>query len=157
MVSPTAMVSPAPMFSPAAMFSHAEMVSHAERWSVTVSHMRMRSCLRFKVHLISRALRSNVRVSRSAHDVPIIGERASRTRHLQGVTQLKIGEVCLSVCMDVRKACLYFDPHVFVLVRWSTPSQTSLNRILCLSISTRITLEIVLFTVLNSFTGPVKT
>ncbi len=58
--------------------------------------------------------------------------------------------------MDVRKAFLYFDPRVFVLVRWSTPSQNSLNRILCLSISTRITLEIELFTVLNSFTGPVK-
>ncbi len=48
----------------------------------------------------------------------------------------------LYICLDVRKAFLYFDPHIFVLVRWSTPSQTSLNRILCLSISTRITLEI---------------
>ncbi len=76
---------------------------------------------------------------------------------LTGLTQLKIGDVCLSVCMDVCKAFLYFDPRVFVLVRWSTPSQTSLNRILCLSISTRITLEIELFTVLNSFTGAVKT
>ncbi len=61
-----------------------------------------------------------------------------------------------SLCLDVRKAFLYFDPRVFVLVRWSAPSQTSLNRILCLSISTRITLEIELFTVLNSFTAPVK-
>ncbi len=52
---------------------------------------------------------------------------------------------------------LYFDPRVFVLVRWSTPSQIALNRILCLSISTRITLEIELFTVLNSFAGAVKT
>ncbi len=56
--------------------------------------------------------------------------------------------------MDVRKAFLYFDPRVFVLVRLSTPS---LNRILCLSISTRITLEIELFTFLNSFAGAVKT
>ncbi len=71
-----------------------------------------------------------------------------------GLTQLKIGDVCLFICLDVRKALLYFDPRVFVLVRWSTPS---LNRILCLSISTRITLEIELFTVLNSFTGAVKT
>ncbi len=76
---------------------------------------------------------------------------------LTGVTQLKIKDVCLSVCMDVRKAFLYFDPRVFVLVRWSIPSQTSLNKILSLSISTRITLEIELFTVLNSFTGAVKT
>ncbi len=59
--------------------------------------------------------------------------------------------------MDVRKAFLYFDPRVFVLVRLSTPSQTSLNRILCLSISTRITLEIELFTALNCFAGTVKT
>ncbi len=66
---------------------------------------------------------------------------------LTGVTQSKIGDVCdLYICMDVRKAFLYFDPRVFVLVRLSTPSQTSLNRILCLSISTRITLEIELFT-----------
>ncbi len=76
---------------------------------------------------------------------------------LTGVTQSKIGDVCLFICLDVRKAFLYFDPRVFVLVRWSTPSQTSLNRILCLSISTRITLEIELFTVLNSFAGAVKT
>ncbi len=77
---------------------------------------------------------------------------------LTGVTQSKIGDVCdLYICMDVRKAFLYFDHRVFVLVRLSTPSQTSLNRILCLSISTRITLEIELFTFLNSFTGAVKT
>ncbi len=77
---------------------------------------------------------------------------------LTGVTQSKIGDVCeLYICMDVHKAFLYFDPRVFVLVRLSTPSQTSLNRILCLSISTRITLEIELFTFLNSFTGAVKT
>ncbi len=63
----------------------------------------------------------------------------------------------LSVCTDVRTAFLYFDPRVFVLVRWSTLSQTSLNRILCLAISTRITLEIELFTVLNCFMGAVKT
>ncbi len=59
--------------------------------------------------------------------------------------------------MDVRKAFLYFDPRVYVLVLLSTLSQTSLNRILSLSISIRITLEIELFTVLNSFTGTVKT
>ncbi len=70
---------------------------------------------------------------------------------LTGVTQLKIGDVCLFI-FGLCKAFLYFDPRVFVLVRCSTPSQTSLNRILCLSISTRITLEIELFTVLNSFT-----
>ncbi len=84
---------------------------------------------------------------------------------LTGVTQSKIGDVSLFIylfiylyiCMDVRKAFLYFDPRVFVLVRLSTPSQISLNRILCLSISTHITLEIELFTFLNSFTGAVKT
>ncbi len=32
--------------------------------------------------------------------------------------------------MDVRKAFLYFDPRVFVLVQLSTPSQIALNRIL---------------------------
>ncbi len=44
----------------------------------------------------------------------------------------------------------------FLLVMWSTLSQIALNRILCLSISTRITLEIELFTVLNFFAGAVK-
>ncbi len=52
---------------------------------------------------------------------------------------------------------LYFDPRVFVLVMWSTPSQIALNRILWFIVSTRITLEIELFTVLNSFAGAVKT
>ncbi len=52
---------------------------------------------------------------------------------------------------------LYFDPHVFVLVMWSTPSQIALTESSGLSISTRITLEIELFTVLNSFAGAVKT
>ncbi len=54
---------------------------------------------------------------------------------LTGVTQSKIGDVSLFIyllyiCMDVRKAFLYFDPRVFVLVRLSTPSQIALNRIL---------------------------
>ncbi len=86
------------------------------------------------------------------------GIRTDIRETLTGVTQLKIGDVCLfNICLDARKAFLYFDPGVFVLVRWSTPSQTSLNRILSLSISTRISLEIELFTVLNSFSGAVKT
>ncbi len=51
---------------------------------------------------------------------------------------------------------LYFDPRVFVLVMWSTPSQIALNRSSGLSISTRITLEIELFTILNSFAGAIK-
>ncbi len=77
---------------------------------------------------------------------------------LTGVTQSKIGDVYLFIYLyDVRKPFLYFDPRVYVLVRLSTPSQTSLDRILSLSISTRITLEFELFTVLNSFTGAVKT
>ncbi len=36
----------------------------------------------------------------------------------------------LYICLDVRKAFLYFDPRIFVLVLLLTPSQTSLNRIL---------------------------
>ncbi len=70
---------------------------------------------------------------------------------LTGVTQFENRGclfIYLYICMDVCMVFLYFDPHVFVLVRLSTPSQTSLNRILCLSISTRITLEIHFF---NSF------
>ncbi len=50
---------------------------------------------------------------------------------------------------------LNFDPRVFVLVMWSTPSQIALNRILWF-IDHIITLEIELFTVLNSFAGAVK-
>ncbi len=50
---------------------------------------------------------------------------------------------------------LYFDPHIFVLVMWSTPSQIAPESS-GLSISTRITLEIELFTVLNSFAGAVN-
>ncbi len=79
---------------------------------------------------------------------------------LTGVTQSKIGDVCLFIYLFVYMygrmyVILYFDPRVFVLVMWSTPSQIALNRILWLSISTRITLEIELFTFLNSFAGAV--
>ncbi len=50
---------------------------------------------------------------------------------LTGVKMKKSGMfVYLYICMDVRKAFLYFDPRVFVLVRLSTPSQIALNRIL---------------------------
>ncbi len=51
---------------------------------------------------------------------------------------------------------LYFDPRVFVLVMWS-PVPNALNESSGLSISTRITLEMELFTVLNSFAGAVQT
>ncbi len=50
---------------------------------------------------------------------------------LTGVTQLKIGDVCLFVYMyGCTYVILYFDPRVFVLVMWSIPSQIALNRIL---------------------------
>ncbi len=52
---------------------------------------------------------------------------------------------------------LYFDPRVFVLVMCSTPPQVALNRILWFIDQYRITLEIELFTVLNSFAGAVQT
>ncbi len=50
---------------------------------------------------------------------------------------------------------LYFDPRVFVLVMWSTPSQIALNRILWF-IDQYPYHPIELFTVLNSFAGAVK-
>ncbi len=54
---------------------------------------------------------------------------------LTGVTQLKIGDVCLFIYLFVYMfgrtyVILYFDPRVFVLVMWSTPYQIALNRIL---------------------------
>ncbi len=50
---------------------------------------------------------------------------------LTGVTQSKIGDVCLFVYIYGRTyVILYFDPRVLVLVMWSTPSQIALNRIL---------------------------
>ncbi len=43
----------------------------------------------------------------------------------------KIGDVYIFVYMFGRTyVILYFDPRVFVLVSWSTPSQIALNRIL---------------------------
>ncbi len=61
--------------------------------------------------------------------------------------------ICLDVCMSFCTLTL----HIFVFARCSTPSQTSLNRILRLATITRITIEIELFTALNSFAGAVKT
>ncbi len=50
---------------------------------------------------------------------------------LTGVSQSKIGDVCLFRYMNGRMyVILYFDPPVFVLVMWSTPSQIAPNRIL---------------------------
>ncbi len=54
---------------------------------------------------------------------------------LTGVTQSKIGDVYLFIYLFVYMfgrtyVILYFDPRIFVLVRWSTPSQIALNRIL---------------------------
>ncbi len=76
---------------------------------------------------------------------------------LSGVTQLKIGDIFLYICLDVRKAFLYFDPRIFVLVWWSTPSQTSLNRILWFINQYPYHPRIELFTFLNSFAVAVKT
>ncbi len=75
---------------------------------------------------------------------------------LSGVTQLKIGDICLYVWMYCMSFLYYFDPSVFVLVWWSNLSQTSLESS-GLSIITRITLEIELFSALNSLAGAVKT
>ncbi len=47
--------------------------------------------------------------------------------------------------------------RIFVFAPRSTPSQSSLNRILGLATITRIALEIELFTALNCFAGAVKT
>ncbi len=52
---------------------------------------------------------------------------------------------------------LYFDPRIFMLVMWSTPSQIALNRILWFIGQYPYHLEIELFTLLNSFAGAVKT
>ncbi len=42
----------------------------------------------------------------------IINWRASvASETLTGVTQLKIGDICLYICLDVR---MLFDPHVFL-------------------------------------------
>ncbi len=60
--------------------------------------------------------------------VLLASERSERDTY-RGKNE-KIGDVYLYICMDVRKAFLYFAPRVFVLVRLSTPSQIALNRIL---------------------------
>ncbi len=63
-------------------------------------------------------------------------------------TNEKIGDVCLFIYLYIMfgrmYVILYFDPRVFVLVMWSTPSQILLTSTESsgLSISTGITLEI---------------
>ncbi len=59
--------------------------------------------------------------------------------------------ICLDVCMSFCTLTL----RIFVFALRSTPSQTSLNRILRFSDHYRITLKIELFTTLNSFAGAV--
>ncbi len=79
--------------------------------------------------------------------VQVIGEQ-------QYTNKLRIRDISLYKCLDVRLSFLYFDPRIFVLSRRSTPSQTESSG---LSIITRIILEIKLLTVLNSFLSAVKT
>ncbi len=62
-------------------------------------------------------------------------------------------DICLDVCMSFCTLTL----RIFVFAPRSTPSQTSLNRILRFSDHYPITLEIELFTALNCFAGAVKT
>ncbi len=100
-----------------------------------------------KLHLIFSSF--SVRSQNHSYKNSIVFRFA---RHLCSSTSL----VYIYVWTYVRHFCT-LTLAFFVLVGWSTPSLTSLNRILCLSISTRITLEIDLFTVLNSFAGAVKT
>ncbi len=52
---------------------------------------------------------------------------------LTGITQLKIGDVCVFICMDVRMTFCTLTLLIFVFAPRSTPSQTSLNRILLFS------------------------
>ncbi len=52
---------------------------------------------------------------------------------------------------------LYFDPRVFVLVMWSTPSQIALNRILRFIDQYPYHPKNWIVYLLNSFTGAVKT
>ncbi len=49
---------------------------------------------------------------------------------LTGVTQLKIGDVCLFICLDVCMSFCTLTLRIFVFAPRLTPSQTSLNRIL---------------------------
>ncbi len=72
---------------------------------------------------------------------------------LTGVTQLKIGDVCLFIYMDVCMSFCTLTLRIFVFAPRSTPSQTSLNRILWCSDHYPYHL---LFTALNGFAG-VKT
>ncbi len=74
---------------------------------------------------------TGVKMKKSGMFVYCRASVASET--ITGVTQSKIGDVCLFVYMFGRTyVILYFDPRVFVLVTWSTPSQIALNRILWL-------------------------
>ncbi len=58
-------------------------------------------------------------------------ERASET--LTGVTQLKIGGVCLSVCMDIRMSFCTLTLAYFCVRSAFDPVPTSLNSILWFS------------------------
>ncbi len=77
------------------------------------------TCWRSRSLILERIWRKYQEISRPSW-------RASETLTVNTIGML----VYLYLCMDVRKAILYFDPRVFVLVRLSTPSQIALKRIL---------------------------
>ncbi len=76
----------------------------------------------------------DLRVSCLVYSMLTIDWRASvASETLTGVTQLKIGDVCLFIyilCLDVCMSFCTLTLHIFVFAPRSTPSQTSLNRIL---------------------------
>ena len=81
--------------------------------------------------------------------------KASET--LYSGVKLRIGNICLyNYNVDLRMLFVHW-PHIFVLARYSTPSQNSLNRILWFIDHYPYHLEIELFTALNSFVGTLKT
>ncbi len=82
------------------------------------------------VNLLPTKPENSTLLYKNSNKIECIYWRASvASETLTGVTQLKIG--CLFIYIYGRMyVILYFDPHVFVLVMWSTPSQIALNRIL---------------------------
>ncbi len=73
---------------------------------------------------------TGVKMKKSGMFVYLLASERSERDTYRGKNE-KIGDVCLFVYMYGRTyVILYFDPRVFVLVMWSTPSQIALNTIL---------------------------
>ncbi len=86
--------------------------------------------MELSIHPASSEQQTSLKIKQLPQKCMLLASERSERDTYRGKNE-KIEDVCLFEYMFGRTyVILYFDPRVFVLVTWSTPSQIALNRIL---------------------------